>query len=441
MPSDRKVKLILVLGALAPLALVVWSVISVAPSAARLPDGSTLQVLAVSAGQAKFSTEKWWHQPVRRVLPARFQSLVPPTVTYSSVGPADSITVYFQIRRNSKSTALNPMRAAAAVDDSGFRFPTQRRWLTLGTWPGKQVHGIILEAFPRRQRRFTLCFVDPNSQTLATLRVPNPIYRRFPQWTPDRLPITRTNGRMTLTLTKLTEESFSLDERWIRPEWQMETAEPAWQRTLPTPAQFVDVTGNRGPFLSPREHAWKMKVLVARERREDFGPDERFRLERLLVPEAAVFEPLDFTTNVLGINFTVFGLGRSGRLVISNQLTRTMLPLNPKETLGWSSVLDAHNAGGTNGWECWASARPFIVLEASGVKTNDEITLWLSDSDGREIKLDDSKGFYGRSGPPGRRLYARSFSVLPGTQWISLEIVVNRNLEFEFLIDPAEIRK
>jgi len=103
--------------------------------------------------------------------------------------------------------------------------------------------------------------------------------------------------------------------------------------------------------------------------------------------------------------------------------------------------LDAHNAGGTNGWECWASARPFIVLEASGVKTNDEITLWLSDSDGREIKLDDSKGFYGRSGPPGRRLYARSFSVLPGTQWISLEIVVNRNLEFEFLIDPAEIRK
>jgi len=436
MPCERKLKVALVLGALVPLALVVWSIINVTRSAARLPDGSTVQVLAVSAGQSKFSTEKWWHQPARRVLPARFQSLVPAAVNYSSVSPGDSITVYFQIRGNTNSAALHPMRAAAAVDDSGFRYPTQRRWLTLGNRPGKQIHGIILEAFPRRQRRFSLCFVDPSGQTLATLRVPNPINRHFPEWTPDRLPITRTKGRTALTLTKLTEETFSPDERWIRPEWQMKSAEPAWQNALPTPAQFVDVTGNRGPFLSLSEHAWKLKVSVVRERREDFGPDERFRLEKLLVPEAGAFEPLDFATNVLGINFTVFGLGNSGLLAISNQLTRTMHPLDPKETLGWSSVGDA-----TNGWENWASARPFIILEAAGAQKTDEITLSLADEDGREIKLDDPKGYYGRSGPPGRRLYARSFSVRPDTKHVSLEIIVSRSLEFEFLIDPAEIRK
>lgn len=63
-----------------------------------------------------------------------------------------------------------------------------------------------LHAFPRRGRNLTLRFfyADPAGHwaKAAEMAVPNPVTGPFPNWKPDRLPITRTNGDLVVSLVE-----------------------------------------------------------------------------------------------------------------------------------------------------------------------------------------------------------------------------------------------
>ena len=145
------------------------------------------------------------------------------------------------------------------ADDQGFRFPIDYGICSSGV-TGKVFHGIILRAYPRRQRDFDLLLLGPKKETIARARVPNPNRGPFAEWTPEPQPIMRTNGPIVVTLESLREEISSADVRRIRPEWRVESSDPDWQMAVPVGLHFEDATGNEGRFLSPKERAWKLRV-------------------------------------------------------------------------------------------------------------------------------------------------------------------------------------
>lgn len=431
------VRIVLILAAVAGAALVLWLAASSSPRVAQLPDGTTLKVLGTSVGSAQFTTEKPWHRVAKRILPAGLQSLLPNPVNGSCSSSSNSVTIFFEHSTISGALpALNAWNRVAAVDDAGFRFPLEGGLCSFGSGTARQVQGIILLAYPRRQRDFVVQFLGPNDELLASLRFLNPVRGPFPEWTPEPLPLTRTNGPMAVTLESLTERSSQAGHRWVEPKWHLEAVDTRWQHSRPRISTFLDPTGNEGSFLSPGEHAWKLKTTVYRERREDFRDTERLVLSGLPLPDPGGFRAMDLTTNVLGVTFLVYCLAGPGRLVISNRTARTMLPPQSGNTSGMSSGSD-----GTNTWESWASDRPFLLFEASGLQPNDNLNLRLTSEDGRELQIDESSGYHGRANQLGTRIYQRKFTPLERSKRVSLEITVNRGLDFEFLINPAEIRR
>jgi hypothetical protein len=81
-----------------------------------------------------------------------------------------------------------------------------------------------------------------------------------------------------------------------------------------------------------------------------------------------------------------------------------------------------------------------FFIEASGLQPNDQPTLRLTSGDGREMQLDNSTTYQGTFGQTDTRIYQPRFTPGSEVSRVSLEVIASRGLEFEFLIDPKEIR-
>jgi len=400
---------------------------------AHLPDGSTLKVLGTSVGLAQFTSEKPIHRLAKQVLPPRLQRWLPSPFTSSCGGSSNSITVY--VRHLGVSAGATPCGLTSGemtVDDDGFRLPTGGGNCSSGFGTAQEVHGLVLHTYPRRQRSFNLLFLGPHNEQVAALRILNPLQGPFPEWVPDRLPITRTNGPLILTLKSLRRRDSSRSYTWVDPEFQIQAPDGRWQSAAVNTGPFKDATGNEGPFLSPKEHAWKFIATVHRQRREDFADDERFRWSNVTIPQAGIFQPIDLSTNVQGITFSVHGLAGPGRLIITNGTTRIMMAAD-------SNVTSERSSGSmcTNRWESWTSSRPFFFLEASGLQPNQQLRFSLCSEDGREVEAVTTQD--GKPAKPNTWIYHVKFVPRPDMKRVSLEVTVSRGIEFEFLIDPKEI--
>jgi hypothetical protein len=90
--------------------------------------------------------------------------------------------------------------------------------------------------------------------------------------------------------------------------------------------------------------------------------------------------------------------------------------------------------------EKYGSLKPFLLLDALNVQPNDEIRVRIRDDQGREVKVDDS-GYSSRSTASGdARAYMRRFQPAADAKSLNLEIIVNRPLQFEFIVNPAEVK-
>jgi len=257
-----KLTVVLAIGSVA--ALFVWFASTLASGVVHLPDGSTLKLIGVTVGLAPHTTEKSWHRFAKKILPARLQRWLPVPSTGTCAGSSNSITVYFE---HAGPAVLGvtpyPWHKIAAADDQGFRFPSESGGCNSGGL-GKVFRRIVVRAYPRRQRDFDLLLLGPKDEIVVRVRILNPNHGPFPEWIPERLPITRTNGPIVVTLEGLREEISSGDVRRIHPHWRLQSSDPRWQRAGPVDfPRFVDATGNEGRFLSPKERCWKMKISFA----------------------------------------------------------------------------------------------------------------------------------------------------------------------------------
>jgi hypothetical protein len=336
--------------------------------------------------------------------------------------------VFFQVTDpTGAQLSQNPWQDYSASDESGFVYERHGGYCSFAGTSNSMMFGLSLRAFPRRQSSFLFHLHGANQAVLATFRVPNPVRGPFPEWTPEPLPHTQSNGPVTLTLEAMSARGGS-PPRVIVPRWQIESFDPAWAKARARYATLVDATGNEAQMLSPRENAWRLRTWVHRDQDEDFGVADRFSITNQPVPKAGEFHSLDQSAVRHGIELKVLVIAGPGELVVSNGV-RSMFP-PPTGSSGHST-----SQSGTSFIERWPSQTHFLLLEAIGVDMNDEIRIRVFDSEGQRIKLIDS-GYQGTRS--GGRVYQRQFTPGQSAHSLALDIIVSRPVFFEFAVDPND---
>ena len=189
-------------------------------------------------------------------------------------------------------------------DGSGFGSIGDYSMMKLDA-PNNTIEGWAFEAWPRRERTFTVRVYERGKRygdatLLGEFTVRNPRPDHYPVWTAPALPLTASNGDLSVTLFDLTagvghgslkwkpalnptvsetRAGFRI-ERNGRPtkEWGIVNVEVSdatgnlisrlWSTSSEPDAEFAELS----PHLWPAEAAWKLRVGLARRR--DFSPDE-----------------------------------------------------------------------------------------------------------------------------------------------------------------------
>ncbi len=425
----RAILFTLLLGIIVALVMTVVAIRGRSSRVVTLPNGARVEFLGTAVGQANFTTEKSWHKTARRVLPSSMTKWIPSATSGNCSSGSNSVTFYFRVTDPTGAGSI-PWSVYSVEDETGFRFNRGGGHCGFGGGGSSRVYGLIVQAYPRRQKSFPFHFLDQKGAVLATLQVPNPVRGPFPQWKPQALPQTQTVGPVTLTLLSM-QEGGNAQWQSVGPKWHLSPSDPAWEKAKVRYATtFFDATGNEDQKLSDRESAWKARALVFRERPEDFSDAERFVATNLSIPVAGSFVAVDKSAERQGVKLTALVLAGPGRIHITNGVERGM---SSDISTGAST-----SSYGTTRIESWGGHLHFLLVEAQDVQKSDEILVRLLDENGREIKLDASGSYSGLD--KGGRMYKRSFTPPDGVKSLTLEVIVNRPLIFEFMVNPAEVQ-
>jgi hypothetical protein len=429
-------KLVLVLFLLGAIGIGCWLFLTPASSTTfRLPNGMIVRYLGAARGGTQFKTDKPWHKLARRALPSRWQSWIPQPINTTASGTSNNFTFYWDVFDPSGAAIIGtPWADCVAEDDEGFRYERSGGYSSSGGSAGRSMFALQLRVFPRRQPDLRFLFLDRSGGVLHAVRLPNPVHGPFPEWMPSPVPITRTNEPVVLTLAGLSEIVALGQHHYLRPDWRIASNDPLWSNAKPGSFQCEDATGNEGPFLSLKESAWKVRTWVHRQRSVDFTDNERLILTNLSIPNPGELQSLDVTGERAGVKLSVQCVAGAGTLYITNGTNRVMTAI-PSGSTGWSSAADGKTTVTTLG-----SPTSFFLIEAVGVKPRDDIRFRALDEQGREVKLDSSSGAYG-SGRANTWTYKRGFAPPDGVKSVTLEIIISRPREFEFVINPAEIKR
>ncbi len=208
-------------------------------------------------------------------------------------------------------------------DDQGNESLAALGASTLGNDDGKRYRAIrswMVSAFPRRSERIGLRFLRrpvgaTEWETEWEFRVANPAFRHYPQWEPEAIPATKSDGDLSVTLNGLTA---GLKLRMTSPESSDVVMEvPGVQAVLKLAGgqagqiwqaksvEILDATGNKwtpystmtfvkdvgdgeeftfGGSLWPGEAAWKLRVEFSRT--AGFDRDELWTVRGIAVPKA-----------------------------------------------------------------------------------------------------------------------------------------------------------
>jgi hypothetical protein len=189
-------------------------------------------------------------------------------------------------------------------DENGFGIVGDYRMMKLDP-PNSTLEGWSFETWPRRQRTFTVRVYERGKRygdatLLGEFTVRNPKPDHYPTWTASLLPLTASNGSLSVILFDLTagvghgslkwkpalsptvaetRAGFRI-ERNGRPtkEWGIATVEASdatgnlitrlWGTSSEPDAEFAELH----PHLWPAESAWKLRVGLSQ--RSNFEPDE-----------------------------------------------------------------------------------------------------------------------------------------------------------------------
>ncbi|MDB6065863.1 MAG: hypothetical protein JWR26_2071 [Pedosphaera sp.] len=420
--------LLLLVGVI--ITILVVAIQTIADNRARyttLPNGSTVEMLGTSVGTATFTTDKPWYRFARRWLPTRLQSWIPPNISASTGANTNQLVVW--IRLPAACSNL-PWAGALVEDETGFCYSRGNYYGIRGSGVGIWVYALRLNSYPRRQSSFPLQLFDSNGVIIGTLRVPNPVHGPFPVWRPLPLPQSQTNGPVTLSLLGLTAK---LKQPWplIAPQWRVDSADPSWSNSIVRYFSYQDPTGNEGQFLFPHEPAWKLRAVLFRKSLKSVSPGDRMSLTNLAVPGPGQLLSIDQTNICAGVSVKVLLFADAGQFAVASNGERLLLPANKPGTFSFRS-----SPGGKLSMDNNYNPTPFIILETQNMQPYDDLQVRLIDDGGFEIKGVTKTDHLQANGKMSHNI---AFTPPETAKSLTLEILINRPLQFEFMVNPADV--
>ncbi len=280
---------------------------------------------------------------------------------------------------------------AFLADETGFLSGPDAH---LSLWTAQPVTFTVV---PRRSPTLNLWFFEdlPDGTKLKAgqLTVPNPWFDTYPQWTPDPLPATRTNGPLVATLNAFTtghnHHSYtkSTPGGGVTIGWgtnrqdgesrsvlqgHFVTPGAPTERWVIAAASLADATGNTltnhslgwtrsgattaftlSPSLWPGEHAWRLQLQLKRE--AGLPPEHLFVLRHLPLPPLHTTNSLDLHTNLHGLTLDLLEFIRRppipGHAWSSHDLSELKLQHSPLPPGAQLDLLHVRVANTTNDLE------------------------------------------------------------------------------------------
>lgn len=419
------ISLFLVLGVLAFLGL------RSKPNVIELPDGRTFEVAGTTVGTEPFSSAKSWEKLAIRILPESLHQWLPKASTHLGSSITNSITVYFRVTVPTGAPLAGRLLDFVQAEDSGgFRFVPEGSHFGFGTSPSSMYAGVTLTAYPRRQREFRLHLLKSGGGEFGTITVPTPINPSFEEWRPLPLPQNVTNGAVEVTL-KTVRLVGPRASREIIPEWKLNSSPSHWQNASALPLTLFDASGNESILLSTNEQAWKLRLKLRRHLDSELQHYERCQFRDVFPPAPGHFTALNKTTKLLNVTTTVHLVSGTGEIFVTNGFN---LPLTTKPGSGISVIRN-----GTNTLMSWRSKKPFVLVDAENVQPDDTLYVYVVDEKGEKLNAGDLSPVYRMS--DGSQFVRRiGFNPKPETKSVTVEILLNRPLVFDFLVDPKDIQ-
>jgi hypothetical protein len=403
------------------------------PQRVLMADGTTLFIRGVVAGTNMFTTETRVIKLARRYLPTKWTQrwFDDP----QSIGGASNQLQLIFTRKDPTGKKLPVFWGnVEAIDRFGFAYRDDSGSSTAGNNDLLQVG---LSAFPRRERRFLVRMYDNQGTRQCEFMVQNPFAEvEFPVWKPEPFPTAKTNGNVRFTLLGL---KFRPDDSQPAPIFKIESDDAGLRSGRHMYVSFSDATGNGWTALSTNEPAWKMHVALYRPNNAPFPTNLVWRSPIVAIPTQLSMTNVHWTNVIDGLVVSVPFICGPGKLVISNGTNVSITkPVPVNSNGGWSSWFS-----GNNRREEHPSSKPFAIVEAVMDHESIELVLNFHDELGRVVKRQSSPG-YGTFTEPvtgvKRRRYLAEINQTNCTR-ASLEIKVNRAIDFDFVVDPRQITK
>lgn len=169
------------------------------------------------------------------------------------------------------------------------------------------------DSVPRRTRKLPIRLIEPNGNPIE-ISIDNPFYReQFTEWTPGPMPAKIIRGPFTVELNDIVQEQGG----GFRPITNCSCSDPRLNPCSVT-ATLEDATGNRGPWISPYEPAWK---VVADLRVPIAAPsplNQRFPVGKIQVPPATTVVPCNLSVKYGKLNLHIRAIVGAGTYELVN---------------------------------------------------------------------------------------------------------------------------
>lgn len=424
----------------------------------EMKDGTILRIEQVSVGPKHVFTHHWSPEGLMSFWDRRSQH-----VNYAT--QPNEIAIW--MTRHDKSGRpldFEWWQESVAIDAAGEshsdRRPVNFAAGRLGTaTPGvrplradrvKHSSWLVYSSFPKfrvKDGRFRLHVKDTKGDIVAEIDLQYPPAAIVPDWQPEPLPITKSNGNLSVTLKSIKAEhnewthngrdmrawTFSSEQTTA---WNGEPA-PHWEMQS---MWLSDALGNSstgfGGLLSPKEPAWKLRLRMFKTVQSRFEESEKQLVTQFAQPAAAAQTNFTDSIKLNGTQITLASVGGSGKTDYEITAPPSLSGGNSSRSASPSAFgFDCQFAFKSIGGRRWLRVDapfPHLVLLANELSSKQRFNVLIADEQGRSIPADGhwlSDGFW---------LYF--FKPEADSRSFQLTAVVHQGFEFEFFVKPPEMK-
>jgi len=373
-----------------------------------------------------------------------------PHATASFTKPTLSIWLSRYDPQTGKTVPFTNFDAITAVDEHGHYFLSTGAISTTDN-----VTNVDFENFPRRNKTIHLQLNawSRGSKAIKTeFDIPNPTQTLYPLWTPEPLPSTKSVGNLAVTLKSVTwldpqrsvrnglavQDDFSIMPAYECTEGGRQTR--SWQTES---IQLSDATGNSssasgsvGGSMCIYEPAWRLRLRLSRRSESNFAPSETWSVLDVKMPSDGNVSLLTEDRSINGVRLRPLSIAAAQSVTYSDSASPT-----PSGKLGkrWGEVFSMGVSGssGTSRFsEQVSGPDPQIAVRVSGLKADQKLTAWATDSSGRRYDQVGEGGITPINTADDAPFHILFLSIPPSVRKVDLHFAILDIKTVEFMVRP-----